>query len=131
MCRIPSWSCRFTPPGAAICHSAKRFLEEHGVVYTEINLDSDPVASAEVLKRVGKRAVPQLVIDGEWFQPYTPGRGLLIDELMRRLGIHSRIIAVLVQLNRSLMPQLLAVQEFSVDRRYTPGDGRHLDNGRE
>jgi len=40
-----------------------------------------------VLRHVGKRAIPQLVIDGEWFQPYKPGRGLLIDELRTRLGI--------------------------------------------
>ena len=69
------------------CRAAKQFLEEHGVAYTEINVDADPAASAEVLSRVGKRAVPQLVIDGEWFQPYKPGRGLLIDELFFRLGI--------------------------------------------
>jgi mycoredoxin len=69
------------------CRSTKQFLEEHGVVYTEVNVDSDPEALAEVLKRVGKRAIPQLVIDGEWFQPYAPGRGLLVDEMMRRLGI--------------------------------------------
>lgn len=50
-------------------------------------MDSDPAASAEVLRQVGKRAVPQLVIDGEWFQPYRPGRGLLYDELHRRFGI--------------------------------------------
>jgi hypothetical protein len=36
---------------------------------------------------VGKRAIPQLVIDGEWFQPYRPGRGLLYDELFQRLRI--------------------------------------------
>jgi hypothetical protein len=36
---------------------------------------------------VGKRAVPQLVIDGEWFQPYKPGQGLLFDELHERLCI--------------------------------------------
>jgi glutaredoxin len=69
------------------CRSTKQFLEEHGVAYTEVNVDSDPSASAEVLKRVGKRAIPQLVIDGVWFQPYAPGRGLLFDELYRRLGI--------------------------------------------
>jgi hypothetical protein len=40
-----------------------------------------------VVRRVGKRAIPQLVIDGEWFQPYKPGRGLLVDELHQRLGI--------------------------------------------
>jgi len=69
------------------CRAAKQFLESHGVKYTEVNVDTDPAASDEVFRRVGKRAVPQLVIDGEWFQPYTPGRGLLIDELHRRLGI--------------------------------------------
>ncbi|HVN92854.1 MAG TPA: glutaredoxin family protein [Terracidiphilus sp.] len=69
------------------CRAAKQFLDEHGIAYTEVNVDTTPSASAEVIARVGKRAVPQLVIDGEWFQPYLPGRGLLIDELHRRLGI--------------------------------------------
>lgn len=69
------------------CRAAKQFLEAHGVVYTEINVDSDPAASEELVRRVGKRAIPQMVIDGEWFQPYRPGRGLLLDELHRRLRI--------------------------------------------
>jgi mycoredoxin len=69
------------------CRAAKQFLESHGIQYTEINVDTDLAASNEILSRVGKRAVPQLVIDGEWFQPYTPGQGLLIEELERRLGI--------------------------------------------
>ena len=69
------------------CRAAKQFLEAHGIVYSEINVDADPSASDEIMRRVGKRAVPQLVIDGEWFQPYTPGRGLLIDELFLRLRI--------------------------------------------
>jgi mycoredoxin len=69
------------------CRAAKQFLESHGIEYTEINVDTDLAASNEILSRVGKRAVPQLVIDGEWFQPYTPGKGLLIEELERRLGI--------------------------------------------
>ena len=69
------------------CRAAKQFLDANGIAYTEVNVDADPAASAEILRRVGKRAVPQLVIDGEWFQPYTPGRGLLYDELRQRLGI--------------------------------------------
>lgn len=69
------------------CRAAKQFLDANGIAYTEVNVDVDPAASAEVLRRVGKRAVPQLVIDGEWFQPYKPGRGLLVDELCHRLGI--------------------------------------------
>ncbi len=69
------------------CRAAKRFLDSHGIEYTEINVDLDPSAAAELLRRVGKRAVPQLVIDGEWFQPYKPGEGLLLDELQERFGI--------------------------------------------
>jgi glutaredoxin len=69
------------------CRAAKQFLEAHKIPYTEINVDTDPDASAEVMRRVGKRAIPQLVIDGEWFQPYKPGRGLLFEELHARLGI--------------------------------------------
>jgi len=69
------------------CRAARQFLDVHGIAYTEIDVDRDPAASAEILRRVGKRAVPQLVIDGEWFQPYRPGRGLLVDELCLRLHI--------------------------------------------
>lgn len=69
------------------CRAAKQFLDSHGVSYTEINVDADPAASDEVMRHVGKRAIPQLVIDGEWFQPYAPGRGILYDELHKRLGI--------------------------------------------
>ena len=69
------------------CRAAKQFLDTHGITYTEINVDQDPAASDEVMRHVGKRAIPQLVIDGEWFQPYTPGRGLLVDELHMRLRV--------------------------------------------
>jgi glutaredoxin len=69
------------------CRQAKQFLDSHGIEYSEINVDHDPAAAADVLRHVGKRAIPQLVIDGEWFQPYAPGRGLLFDELYKRLRI--------------------------------------------
>jgi glutaredoxin len=69
------------------CRAAKQFLDSHGIAYTEINIDIDSAASDEVIRRAGKRAIPQLVIDGQWFQPYKPGCGLLYDELQKRLGI--------------------------------------------
>jgi glutaredoxin len=77
----------YATPWCRDCRAARQFLDSHGIEYTEINVDADRAASDEVLRRVGKRAVPQLVIDGEWFQPYKPGQGLLLDELHRRLGI--------------------------------------------
>jgi mycoredoxin len=69
------------------CRAAKQFLDAHGIPYTEIDVDKNPAASDEVFRHVGKRAIPQMVIDGEWFQPYKPGCGLLLDELQQRLGI--------------------------------------------
>ena len=69
------------------CRATRQFLASHGVEYTEIDVDGDPAASAEVVRRVGKRSVPQLVIDGVWFQPYKPGHGLLVAELCQRLGL--------------------------------------------
>ena len=69
------------------CRAAKQFLDAHGIAYSEIDVDADPAASVEVVRHAGKRAIPQMVIDGVWFQPYKPGRGLLLDELHARLGI--------------------------------------------
>jgi mycoredoxin len=69
------------------CREAKRFLERHNIAYTEVNIESTPGAMAELLRHVGKRAIPQLVIDGEWVQPYTPSRGFLYEEMSERLGV--------------------------------------------
>ena len=69
------------------CRAAKQFLDSHGIGYTEIDVDANAEAAEEVVRHAGKRAIPQLVIDGEWFQPYAPGRGLLLDELHKRFGI--------------------------------------------
>ncbi len=73
------------------CRETKRYLETHGITFSEIDIEDVPGAADEVLRRVGKRAIPQLVIDGEWFQPYRPGRGVLYDELDQRFGIKTRL----------------------------------------
>lgn len=69
------------------CREAKRFLQQHGIPFTEVDIEATPGAAEEVLRRVGKRAIPQFVIDGEWVQPYRPGRGFLYEEMSIRLGL--------------------------------------------
>lgn len=69
------------------CREAKRFLEKHRIAYSEIDIECTPGASDEVFRHVGKRAIPQFVIDGEWIQPYRPGVGFLYDEMSERLGL--------------------------------------------
>ena len=69
------------------CRVAKRFLQEHDLPFTEIDIENTPGAADEVVARTGKRSIPQFVIDGEWVQPYRPGEGFLYEEMSQRLGI--------------------------------------------
>ena len=69
------------------CREAKRFLAKHNIPYKEIDVQTTPGAIDEIVKRTGKRAIPQFVIDGEWVQPYDPRKGFLYDEMAKRLGI--------------------------------------------
>ena len=69
------------------CREAKRFLQKHNLPFKEVDIEATPGASDEVYRNVGKRAIPQFVIDGKWVQPYRPGRGFLYDEMSDLLGV--------------------------------------------
>ncbi len=77
----------YSTPWCPDCREAKRFLDEHKIPYTDIDIQTTPGASDEVVKRTGKRAVPQFVIDGDWVQPYRPGEGFLYEEMAKQLGL--------------------------------------------
>ena len=70
------------------CREAKRFLETHNIPYKEIDIENSPEAADEVIRHVGKRAIPQWVVDGKWIQPYRPGRGFLYHEMSELLGVN-------------------------------------------
>ena len=69
------------------CREAKRFLAEHKIAFQEIDIEKTPGAAEDVIRNVGKRAIPQFVIDGKWVQPYKPGRGFLYEEMSKLLGV--------------------------------------------
>ena len=71
----------YSAPWCRDCREAKRFLEKHLIPYTEIDIETSPGAAEEVIRHVGKRAIPQFVVDGKWIQPYRPGRGFLHQEM--------------------------------------------------
>jgi glutaredoxin len=81
----------YTAPWCRDCRETKRYLQNHNIPFREIDIEATPGASDEVMRHVGKRAIPQLVLDGEWFQPYKPGLGILYDELDARFGIKTRL----------------------------------------
>jgi len=67
--------------------AAKKFLDQHKIPYTEIDIETTPGAAETVIDHVGKRAIPQFVIDGQWVQPYKPGQGFLYEEMAARFGV--------------------------------------------
>jgi glutaredoxin len=69
------------------CREAKRFLSQHSIPYTEINIETTPGAAEQVIAHTGKRAIPQFVLNGKWIQPYKPGRGFLHDEMAELFGV--------------------------------------------
>jgi glutaredoxin len=69
------------------CREAKRFLAQHNISFKEIDIENTPGAADEVLANVGKRAIPQFVLDGKWIQPYRPGRGFLHAEMAELFGV--------------------------------------------
>ena len=77
----------YSSPYCGDCREAKRFLAQHNIPYKEVDITTTPGAADEIVKRTGKRAIPQFVIDGEWVQPYSPRGGFLYEEMSKRLGI--------------------------------------------
>ena len=69
------------------CREAKKFLEKHQITYTEIDIENTPGAADELIRHVGKRAIPQFVLNGKWIQPYRPGRGFLHEEMSELFGV--------------------------------------------
>jgi glutaredoxin len=77
----------YSAPWCRDCRVAKKFLETHKIPYSEIDIEATPGAADEVIRHVGKRAIPQFVIDGIWIQPYRPGEGFLYQEMSEILGL--------------------------------------------
>ena len=77
----------YSPFWCPDCREAKRFLPRHNLAFKEVDIENTPGAAEEVVRRTGKRAIPQFVIDGEWVQPYRPGEGFRYEEMAERLGV--------------------------------------------
>ncbi len=77
----------YSAPWCPDCRTAKRFLQQNNIPFTEVDIEKTPGAADEVVRRTGKRAIPQFVIDGKWVQPYRPGEGFLYEEMSELLGV--------------------------------------------
>jgi glutaredoxin len=70
------------------CRVAKRFLDEHGVVYDKVEIDRDEDAARLLETRTGKRGIPYFVLDGErWVRAYVPRQGFDREGMAALLGL--------------------------------------------
>jgi glutaredoxin 3 len=54
----------YTTEPCGRCHRSKALLEDHGLMYREVNLAKDPVGRRELVELTGRMTFPQIVIDG-------------------------------------------------------------------
>ena len=71
----------YTTPTCPYCAMAKKFLMEHNVAYTEINVAADTKAAQEIIEKTGQMGVPVLEIGGKLIV------GFDVDEIKDALGI--------------------------------------------
>jgi glutaredoxin 3 len=60
MARVEVYTTRFCP----YCVRAKRLLQERRIPYDEIDVGDDDALRADLIRRTGRRTVPQIFIDG-------------------------------------------------------------------
>lgn len=55
----------YTTPTCSWCAAAKRFLDEHEIEYTEVDVSEDEDAAERLIRVSGQTGVPVIDIDGE------------------------------------------------------------------
>jgi glutaredoxin 3 len=55
----------YTTAYCPYCVRAKRLLSERGIPYREVDVATDDVRREEMIRRSGRRSVPQIFIDGQ------------------------------------------------------------------
>jgi glutaredoxin-like YruB-family protein len=55
----------YTTPTCPWCQAVKRYLEERGIPYEEVDVSTDMEAAMEMIAKSGQQGVPVVEIDGE------------------------------------------------------------------
>lgn len=53
----------YSTPTCGHCLNVKKYLQEKGVEYSEINVAEDEQARAEMIEKAGRMAVPVILVD--------------------------------------------------------------------
>ena len=56
----------YSTPTCPYCKMAKKFLEDNGIEYQDLNVAEDKAAREEMIRKSGQMAVPVIDIEGEF-----------------------------------------------------------------
>ena len=73
----------FSTPNCSWCRRAKRYFRENGVPFKEINVEKDPAAARDLVKKTGQSGVPVIKIGNAWIVGFDRER---IDKELARRG---------------------------------------------
>lgn len=71
-------------PTCAKCFKLKKFLEEKGIKFEDINVFADREAAKEMVAKSGQMDIPVLDIDGEIITEYDRDK---IEEVLKKKGL--------------------------------------------
>ncbi len=56
----------FSTSTCSWCRRAKRYLKERRVPFKEVNIERDPDAAREIVRKIGQTGVPVIKIGNRW-----------------------------------------------------------------
>ncbi|MFX3624825.1 MAG: glutaredoxin family protein [Ectobacillus sp.] len=62
----------YTTTTCPYCVMVKRFLEEQGVPFQEVNVQLDQAAARKLVETTGQLGVPQINVNGKWVIGFDP-----------------------------------------------------------
>ncbi len=72
----------FSTSTCSWCRRAKRYLREKGVSFKEINIERDPEAARDLVRKTGQGGVPVIKIGSAWIVGFDKER--IDKELVRK-----------------------------------------------
>lgn len=64
----------YTTNTCPYCTMVKKFLEDKGLSFKEINVQEDRKAAEKLVETTGEMGVPQTEINGEWVLGFNPDK---------------------------------------------------------
>jgi glutaredoxin 3 len=72
----------FSTPTCSWCRRAKRYFKEHRVPFKEVNIERDPQAARDIVRKTGQTGVPVIKIGSSWIVGFDKER--IERELVRK-----------------------------------------------